>query len=76
MGGRVGRQRACRRERVSTGGNQRIGGEMGWKRKNGIRRARAAVLSKKVTGKERGKGEGWRLGGQKTHDGGLGYVVA
>ena len=42
-------------------------------RKNGISRARA-IPGKKVTGRERGKGEGWA--GQKAHDGGLGDGVA
>ena len=52
-GGRVGRHRACRRERVRTGGNQRIRGAKSWKGKNGISLARA-ILSKKVTGGEWG----------------------
>ena len=53
-------------------GNQRIWGR---KRQNGVSRARA-IPSKtfKVTGRERGKGEGW--GGQKAHAGGLSDGVA
>ena len=43
---------------MRTGSNQRIWGEMRRKRKNGISRARA-IPGKKVTGRERGKGEGW-----------------
>ena len=43
------------------------------RRKNGISRARA-IPGKKVTGRERGKGEGWA--GQKAHEGGLGDGVA
>ena len=58
---------------MRTGSNQRSWGEMRRKRKNGISRARA-FPGKKVTGRERGKGEGWA--GQKAHDGGLGDGVA
>ena len=53
---------------MRTGSNQRSWGEMRRTRKNGISRARA-IPGKKVTGRERGKGEGWA--GQKAHDGGL-----
>ena len=45
----------------------------GREKKNGISLARA-IPSKKVTGRERGKGGRW--GGQKAHDGGLGDGVA
>ena len=88
MRGRVGRHETCtaseeREARARWARNRkprlnqpkRIWGEMGRKRKNGISRARA-IPGKKVTGRERGKGEGW--GGQKAHDrdGGLGDGVA
>ena len=43
------------------------------KRKNGISLVRA-IPGKKVTGRERGKGEGWA--GQKAHEAGLGDGVA
>ena len=61
-----GREGENRKQSAKLGRNEK-------EKKNGISRARA-IPGKKVTGRERGKGEG--RAGQKAHDGGLGDGVA